>query len=65
MTGKDDTQHAVDTAKTVKNIEDFLFWYMDSYDDFCNRGRFGGGTPTREEVQTIKKSLIMQVCVLA
>ena len=42
-------------------IEKFLFWYLDSFDDFYFR-RFNGRTVDPEYVSKVKKTMVMQVC---
>ena len=43
MTARDNSNDALEKeVNDTKEIEEFLKWYLDSYDDFFSRGRWGG-----------------------
>ena len=66
MTARDNSNDALEKeVNDTKEIEEFLKWYLDSYDDFFSRGRWGGAGMDPEAIENVKMATVMQVCALA
>ena len=59
----DNEKHGKYAAELTEDIEGFLSWYMDSYDDFYHK-RWNGKVADPVYIEKIKQATIMQVRAL-